>query len=1281
MVLLKKLTFFLILAVLVSSFLNKKTYAYDAQCVGSGVASYVDGVMGDPKIQAILGNPNRHAYFLSPTFNMTESNFFTLANAMASSSTWWSKLDGVSGNSYNTFWGTYENPQGHATIMDWVDSAYSNAPLAFSGKKLFLPETGWNDLVNKGNGWEPTREEARTRLKDQVSLIKTDPRIIGAAFFNGFGTGGPEWSGYDMTLHQTDFSEINEVCSGDCGNNGVNTAAFFSQGGTFYDNARNIGATFTVEIASNDIDSAMVGIQAALDKNLTPVVRIGVGLNAGGFEAPSAYANFIHGINFRLDLVPANSGKKVYFVVGPNEPNSECWATPQCDCGITSPPPGTNIRTKISGNVKTLKMVIDSNTGAQRTNLPVKNATVAAYTGRYNFGSGMMRGQIKNYQPFTQIPWQLAKTDEDGNFTVEADKYVEGNPTNPFENAVYLAFFCVNQGDPRSYAEYYGDPNLPGYVPMEIQGRRDPYLRDLYKVGLYEDVTNLNVVIDCDPEQPPNFVPLDDLNYVNRSSFLACSSGNYWDSNYESHWVNGSRGSVVAPDGFKTSIPLKQLDDTYKNTNTIPPAEEIPIVNLEGRSENSAVNSDILGPARIMAAGFGTIFPGEMFEPPREGGDPETLVSCDRIKECNQTLTPEGGSCNTYLSGGPAKSLSTPFYNKQVYESYSAAEAAERFVCNKDGVDYVLSQIQPPWDDLDYQGRYSLPKDYWSDEFLFGVPQRSTVGGADYYSADDSFSDDYAREERFVPNTQSVVALPFRSRNIYKYIPGANMQFSVSKAQDMIGTYKGDGIFDPPFDVLKSPLVASGGFDREKNTIDPQLDFDAEARKVGNTGGHAGTKYWRIGLQDSLCTTSFATGARTEPTNVTAFPRKSKDSLINESENFSTSYKFVTTETEKKDKSLLGTLFSQSLGTAYAAVLQDITEFFQGWWDAATGQGNIQPDTKYGYTGTCIDQITTTTGDPPTEVYSSKYTCEGDLQHPLAVQIDTSPSDRGLYQASELAGSYSLFLSLMSPTDAENLKGVGTLNTIDVVATNSKTPEDFAGFGLNAGFDNAWGGVSKDAPYYFQAAAGDPPVSSTYTAANWDYVDFGGIGVCDADGAAAPPLGHNVKEVESLIDSLDNSIYAGNYSQDNVRRCYNYIIKTAMNYTEDPAFVMATWVEESGASKDLATAGFGCVSGGVAYTLEAQLKCFVDLQYAYVNNLNHALCRNRPPTVGFLTVEKFMQIFSGGEEACKADNFGSNPYYESQMKELYSVSNIGNKALNENCILKGNTTRWDSTCH
>src|SRR3989344_4993129 len=167
MMMYKRLIFILIFFVATPIFFVRTGYAYETQCVGTGVASYVDGVMGDSGIQTILSSGNRNVFFLSPAFNMTEGNFANLANTMASSSMRWSQLDGVAGNAYNTFWGTPENPAGHATIMDWVNSAYANASTAFSGKPLFLTEIGWHDLINPGNGYNPTREEARAGLKDQ----------------------------------------------------------------------------------------------------------------------------------------------------------------------------------------------------------------------------------------------------------------------------------------------------------------------------------------------------------------------------------------------------------------------------------------------------------------------------------------------------------------------------------------------------------------------------------------------------------------------------------------------------------------------------------------------------------------------------------------------------------------------------------------------------------------------------------------------------------------------------------------------------------------------------------------------------------------------------------------------------------------------------------------------------------------------------------------------------------------------------------------------------------
>ncbi len=285
----------------------------DVACIGNSVCQYLDGVMGDSRISSL-----QHLKFLSPVFNMTSPYFVDIVNTISQCSNYWEQLDGIAGNAYNFLNGPY--------IPDWVNTA-RNIP-AIGSKPIVLTEIGWYELLQGSD-----RATALNNLTNSINWLKNPSNgVIGSMLFNVFNN-NPGWSDYSMS-----DTEINTICSGSCDNIGANSAVYYSSSdASFYDPAGSHNMGWTIEIANNDtnpqLPSVMPGINSAHSRNITPVIRIGVMDSSGGFDTPAQYVNFLVTLN---DLIAQNHQKDVYVIVGPNEPETECWASQQCFNGCSA---------------------------------------------------------------------------------------------------------------------------------------------------------------------------------------------------------------------------------------------------------------------------------------------------------------------------------------------------------------------------------------------------------------------------------------------------------------------------------------------------------------------------------------------------------------------------------------------------------------------------------------------------------------------------------------------------------------------------------------------------------------------------------------------------------------------------------------------------------------------------------------------------------------------------------------------------------------------------------
>ncbi len=105
-----------------------------------------------------------------------------------------------------------------------------------------------------------------------------------------------------------------------CRKIGVNFAIPYAVDDAYYEMADSVFSMgWTLAIANkSDPGSTIAGLNSAISRGLTPIVRIGVGSDSGGFFNPADYVAF-------LNQVASQVSGPFYAVAGPNEPDSERW--------------------------------------------------------------------------------------------------------------------------------------------------------------------------------------------------------------------------------------------------------------------------------------------------------------------------------------------------------------------------------------------------------------------------------------------------------------------------------------------------------------------------------------------------------------------------------------------------------------------------------------------------------------------------------------------------------------------------------------------------------------------------------------------------------------------------------------------------------------------------------------------------------------------------------------------------------------------------------------------
>src|SRR6266404_9952096 len=145
-------------------------------------------------------------------------------------------------------------------------------------------------LLGKSVNAQATGNSALDPLRGEFDKIKADNRYIGATIYNVFATNNNDGSLTDAQLQY--------LCRGACGKIGANAANYYPQGSGFYSHAKSLGMLFTLAIARNKLDDVTGDLSSANSNGETPVIRLGVHDDSGGFTSdPQVYVTFLQNLN------------------------------------------------------------------------------------------------------------------------------------------------------------------------------------------------------------------------------------------------------------------------------------------------------------------------------------------------------------------------------------------------------------------------------------------------------------------------------------------------------------------------------------------------------------------------------------------------------------------------------------------------------------------------------------------------------------------------------------------------------------------------------------------------------------------------------------------------------------------------------------------------------------------------------------------------------------------------------------------------------------------------
>ena len=454
-----------------------------------------------------------------------------------------------------------------------------------------------------------------------------------------------------------------------------------------------------------------IGRARSFNPPLKPVVRIGHGVCSenliGPFKDPAYYAKYVKDV-----MSAVGSGGDVWFIVGPNEPDVEQWASPGCDCSssgdrpggdggdgdFTTPEPAPDCKAKqfstsIKGTIKSsydFAVVQDPTTNERKlisrfsipqdqwtnysftNNQPVSGAIVAIYPS-YAFKGTDRFGNTHENSP-GKVGGLLR--------SVAAVNYKRVGPDGTFE--ITTSNTCDEVWQYGGWKQY-----LVVLCPEKVSGRVRTVVKDLYafplnKADAQVDMADINVACDADLTSYGKPSPPLSLEYVvrNPNEFLACSN-------------TGEFPGADQPKGIREDIDL--IHNDYKGDDNSDPGVFWWAERLKEWLKNLILESEAFHGVREGFIGVQGVScdVNSMFSNPVgfyggiktdsvelakyfTQGDPDTyngyeqrlpLPLCAELKRCNQAVSFDGQNDNMQTCGGMVNNLRAPYDTSTVGEN------------------------------------------------------------------------------------------------------------------------------------------------------------------------------------------------------------------------------------------------------------------------------------------------------------------------------------------------------------------------------------------------------------------------------------------------------------------------------------------------------------------------------------------------------------------------------------------------------------------------------------
>ena len=278
------------------------------ECIGRTIAEYMDGVI-------TTAGDLTHIRFTSPAWNMTNAIDARISDFWYNNATSIGRLYAIAGNAYNTDWQTPSGREG--TVTNFVNDFLSSTLIGGTELPVIITETG----ITENGG-------SRERWVNEMHAVQNSSRMLGALIFNAFNAADDAaWSAF---WNRIGLQGILDTCGRNCSYLGANSAVFYTRGEGFYNDAASFGMGYSLEIdiTGPNGQTTTQAVKWALDRGMTPIIRVGTAVSDG--PRADDYGNYLRQLDQELTNSGYGSNQIVLAIAGPNEPQSEYWASREC---------------------------------------------------------------------------------------------------------------------------------------------------------------------------------------------------------------------------------------------------------------------------------------------------------------------------------------------------------------------------------------------------------------------------------------------------------------------------------------------------------------------------------------------------------------------------------------------------------------------------------------------------------------------------------------------------------------------------------------------------------------------------------------------------------------------------------------------------------------------------------------------------------------------------------------------------------------------------------------